>query len=226
MAFTGDLWGRLSPTGNLALSPYSIAVALAMTANGAAGVTQSQMLDVLHVRSLATHNSGLAALARSLEALAGSVPLADGTRGRIDLACADQLFGDAATEFGRAFLTVLAQEYDAGMRTVDFQHDPEGSRAAINGWTAEQTHERIPTILPLGSVRCVHPPGAGQRAVLQGAVAHAVREGGDHTAALPSRRRLAGRRTDDAGGRRTERRTSAVGTGAAPGCRTPAARWR
>ncbi len=150
--FAGDLWGRLSPTGNLAVSPYSIAVALAMTANGAAGVTQSQMLDVLHVRSLATHNGGLAALTRSLEALAGSVPLADGTHGRIDLAVADQLFGDAATGFGREFLTVLAKEYDAGMRTVDFRHHPEGSRAAINAWTADQTHDRIPTILPLGSV--------------------------------------------------------------------------
>ena len=37
-SFTGDLWGRLGPPDrNLALSPYSIAVALAMTANGAAG---------------------------------------------------------------------------------------------------------------------------------------------------------------------------------------------
>lgn len=152
-AFTGDLWGRLAPADeNLAISPYSIAVALAMTANGAAGPTRAQMLDVLHIPSLATYNGGMAALTRSLEALAGPVSLADGKPGEIDLASADQLFGDGATEFGRAFLTVLAKEYDAGMRTVDFRNDAEGSRTAINDWTAGRTHDRIPTILPRGSV--------------------------------------------------------------------------
>jgi serpin B len=152
-AFTGDLWGHLAPADqNVALSPYSVAVALAMTANGAAGGTQTQMRDVLHIRSLATYNGGVAALTRSLGALAGQVDLGDGKRGEIDLASADQLFGDRATEFGRAFLNVLAKEYDAGMRTVDFRHDPEGSRTLINDWTAQQTHERIPTILPRGSV--------------------------------------------------------------------------
>ena len=152
-AFTGDLWRHLAPADqNLALSPYSIAVALAMTANGAAGATQTQMRDVLHIRSLATYNGGTAALMRSLEALAGQVDLADGKTGTIDLASADQLFGDAATEFGRAFLSVLAKEYDAGMRTVDFRHDVDASRTLINDWTAHQTHDRIPTILPPGSV--------------------------------------------------------------------------
>jgi serpin B len=151
-AFTVDLWARLAPDQNLALSPYSIALALAMTANGAAGATQTQMRDVLHIGSLATFNGGTAALTRSLEALAGEVDLADGRTGTIDLASADQLFADAATQFGRAFLTVLAKEYDAGMRTVDFRHDWEGSRALINGWTAQQTHDRIPTVLPPGSV--------------------------------------------------------------------------
>ena len=152
-AFTDDLWAHLAPAGhNLALSPYSIAVALAMTANGAAGATQTQMRDVLHIGSLATYNGGMAALSRSLGALAGRVDLADGDTGEIALASADQLFGDAATEFGRAFLNVLAKEYGAGMRTVDFRHDAEGSRTLINRWTAQQTHERIPTILPPGSL--------------------------------------------------------------------------
>jgi serpin B len=151
-AFTTDLWGRLPADGNLAVSPYSIAVALAMTANGAAGKTRQQMLDVLHIDSLATHNSGMAALTRALESLAGPVPLANGKTGEVDLASADQLFGDVLATFGRGFLTVLAKEYDAGMRTVDFRFHLEAARNAINRWTAEQTHDRIPEILPPGAV--------------------------------------------------------------------------
>jgi serpin B len=152
-AFACDLWGHLgTPKDNLALSPYSIAVALAMTANGAAGRTQSQMLDVLHIRSLASYNAGIDALTQHVLALAGPVDRADGTPDEIVLTTADQLFGDAQTRWGKAFLTVLAKEYGAGMRTVDFRSSAEGARVLVNRWTAAHTRDRIPTILPLGSV--------------------------------------------------------------------------
>jgi serpin B len=152
-AFARDLWGQLgSPTDNLALSPYSIAVALAMTANGAAGRTQAQMLDVLHIRSLASYNAGIDALTQQVLALAGPVHRADGTADEIALTSVDQLFGDARTQWGRAFLTVLAKEYGAGMRTVDFRHAPEAARRLVNRWTAAHTADRIPAILPRGSV--------------------------------------------------------------------------
>jgi serpin B len=151
--FASDLWPRLGgPGDNLALSPYSIAVALAMTANGAAGRTQSQMLDVLHVRSLASYNTGTCALTQQVESLAGPVKRADGTSDEIALATANQLFGDGQTVWGKAFLTVLAKEYGAGMRTVDFRNAAEAGRQLVNRWTAQQTNDRIPTILPVGSV--------------------------------------------------------------------------
>src|SRR4051794_36289068 len=151
-ALTSDLWGVLDDRDDLALSPYSIAVALAMTANGAAGPTRSQMLDVLHVDSLATHNAGLAALTAALESLAGPVDVGDGQTEDIALASANQLFGDAETTWGKPFLTLLAKEYGAGMRTVDFRQHAEAGRRIVNGWTALQTHDRIPDILPPGSV--------------------------------------------------------------------------
>jgi len=151
-AFARDLWDTLPGDRNLALSPYSIAVALAMTANGALGVTKQQMLDVLHVSSLSAYNRGLAALTQEIEDLAGPVTLADGKHGEIALASVNQLFGDRATTWQEAFLTVLAKEYGAGMRAVDFRHDPEQARVLINGWTSDQTHDRIPQILPYGSV--------------------------------------------------------------------------
>ena len=60
--------------------------------------------------------------------------------------------------------------YGAGMRTVDFVEAAEQARALVNEWTSQQTHERIPEILPPGQRRRGDPAGAGQRAVLQGAV--------------------------------------------------------
>ncbi len=148
-----DLWGQVGTTDdNLALSPFSIAVALAMTANGAAGKTVRQMLQVLHVDSLATYNAGMAALTQKLESLAGPVTLRDQSTAEIALASADQLFGDRATTWQQAFLTVLAKQYGAGMRDVDFRGDPERARVLINGWTSDQTNGRIPEILPRGIV--------------------------------------------------------------------------
>ena len=149
--FTLDLWSQLPADQNLALSPYSISVALAMTANGARGVTARAMDDVLHVSSLASYNAGLAALTRELVGLAGPVEV-NGKKGEIDLAPANQLFGDASIHFQQAFLTVLAKMYGAGMRTVDFVGAAEQARTLVNQWTSQETHERIPEILPRGSV--------------------------------------------------------------------------
>jgi serpin B len=150
-AFTLDLWAELPLEENLAISPYSIAVALAMTANGAAGRTARAMDDVLHVRSLATYNAGMAALTDELIGLAGPVEVA-GEKSEIELAPANQLFGDAGIHWQQAFLTVLAKMYDAGMRTVDFAGAAEQARVLVNEWTSQQTNDRIPEILPEGSV--------------------------------------------------------------------------
>ena len=150
-AFTLDLWAELPSGQNLALSPYSIAVALAMTANGARGGTARAMDDVLHLDSMSTYNAGLAALTQELAGLAGPVDVG-GERSEIDLAPANQLFGDRLITWQQGFLTVLAKMYGAGMRTVDFRGAPERARTLVNQWTAEQTHDRIPEILPEGSI--------------------------------------------------------------------------
>ena len=36
------------------------------------------------------------------------------------------------------------------MREVDYEHDAEGARVAINEWTADQTHDRISELVPKG----------------------------------------------------------------------------
>ncbi|WP_139977928.1 serpin family protein [Nocardioides litoris] len=151
----GALLGRLAaaaPGDNLVLSPCSIATALAMTATGAAGVTRTQLEQAIGGVPVAQAGPGLNALAADLEALAGDVRDARGDTRSIELATADALFGQRGVNWRRGFLEALATDFGAGVRAVDFTDDAEGARAAVNGWAAEQTRDRIPEILPPGSV--------------------------------------------------------------------------
>ena len=152
----GGLYGRLATTpGNLALSPYSVAVALGMTRNGAAGTTAEEMSEVLGIDGsldLDAFNGGLDALTQAVERLAGSFTRPDDAPAVIALDTANALFGDGATAWRREFLDVLASSYGAGMQVVDWKHDPEAGREAVNAWTSERTHDRIPEILPEGVV--------------------------------------------------------------------------
>ena len=145
----GGLYAELSAgSGNLALSPYSIAVALGMTVNGAAGDTAREMRDVLGTGELVRFNGGMNALDGSIERLAGTQQRNDGSTAELVLATANQLFGQGSTPWSEEFLEVLAREFGAGMRTVDFAGATEQARKLINEWTAGQTHVRIPEIIP------------------------------------------------------------------------------
>ena len=134
--------------GNLALSPYSVAVALALTLNGARGATLDEMLAVLAADGTERLNGGLNALTQSVEALAGKRRRLDRSTSDVALDSANALFGQRGVDWQDDFLDTLAREYGAGMRTVDFATATESARAVINGWTAERTHDRIEEIIP------------------------------------------------------------------------------
>lgn len=150
-ALGAGLFGALATKqGNLALSPYSVAVALALTVNGARGQTESEMLTVLDAADTERLNGGLNALTQHVESLAGKQQRADGSDAEVALDSANALFGERSTTWNDDFLDTLAREYGAGMQVVDFIGATEAARSAINGWTAERTHDRIEEIIPEG----------------------------------------------------------------------------
>jgi len=149
VALAGGLYGRLVGADNLALSPFSAAIALGMTVNGASGTTREEMLHVLAARDTAALDDGLNALTAYVESLAGPVPDTKGDV--IALDSANQVFGQASYPWHRPFLDALASSFGAGLREVDFGAT-EAARAAINGWTADRTHDRIPEIVPDGAI--------------------------------------------------------------------------
>ena len=148
-AFSADLYAELAAQpGNVVCSPYSVAVALAMTRNGARGRTGSEMDLVLHAPALSRFNEGLNALARIVEARAGEQKRLDGSTATVSMDVANSLWGQQGTEWERPFLELLSRYYGAGMRLVDYKRDFESARLAINKWTSRQTHGKIPKLLP------------------------------------------------------------------------------
>ncbi len=158
--FSADLHRRLAAgPGNLVCSPYSVAVSLAMARSGARGRTATEMDSVLHVESLPPGSdpvSGLGAafdaLTRAVDSRAGTHRNALGQKARIDLHVANSLWGQSGERWEPAFLDDLSRWYGAGLQTVDYRHDAEAARVAIDGWVSAHTAGRIPHLMPRGVV--------------------------------------------------------------------------
>jgi serpin B len=61
---------------------------------------------------------------------------------------ANSLWGQRGMTWQRPFIEALGRNFGAGMRLVDYLTQAEAARQAINGWTAAQTQDRIPQIVP------------------------------------------------------------------------------
>jgi serpin B len=149
LGFAVDLYKALSSTsGNLVFSPASISIALAMTYAGAATTTASEIASTLHFTLPA------ARLHPAFDALdlALTTPPAGSAPNAFALKIANATWGQRGFPFLSSYLDLLAQNYGAGLRTVDFAGAPEPSRLAINAWVSEQTEQRVPEILPPESI--------------------------------------------------------------------------
>lgn len=151
-AFTGGLYdGLATEPGNLVLSPYSVLVALGMTLVGADGVTAEEMSTVLGADQQGDRwHKGVNALTAHIDGLAGEQERSDDSKAEIALATANQLFGQHGAPWQPDFLDLLAKEYGAALRAVDFETAAEQARTLINGWVEDQTHDKIVDLIPEG----------------------------------------------------------------------------
>ncbi len=152
-AFALDLYQALldANNGNLFYSPYSISVALAMTQAGARGSTLAQMNSALHFtlsgESLHQAFNALQLALASRQANANQPDVKD-----YQLNIANSTWGQSGYKFMQGYLDLLAENYGAGMRLVDFKADPEKARQLINDWVAQQTAQKIKDLIPQGSI--------------------------------------------------------------------------
>lgn len=143
--FAAELWARLrTRRGNLAVSPGSAWVALAMTHAGARARTEAEMRRVL---SLPADTAATQAAAGGLLATWN-----DPGRTAYTLRVVNRLFGADGARFEAPFLTVTRDVFRAPLEPVAFAADPEAARAHINRWVAGQTQDRIRDLLPPTSI--------------------------------------------------------------------------
>jgi serpin B len=120
-------------SGNVTVSPLSLAVALAMLENGAGGVTRAQIAAVLGAGtiSLSRQDQGWAQLLSGLTA--------DGRPENAVFHSADDLWLQRGFPVAPQFLASQARYFRAGVWQTDFERNLPAAENAMNQWASEHT---------------------------------------------------------------------------------------
>jgi serpin B len=131
-AFALGLYGALKQGGgNLFYSPYSISQALAMTYAGARGATEKEMAATLHFTLPQNRlHPAFNSLDQQLKARGQGAKGKDDKGFRLNIVNA--IWGQKDYRFLPEYLDLLASNYGAGLRVLDFRSEPETCRMIIN----------------------------------------------------------------------------------------------
>ncbi len=122
---------------NLFISPLSVAMALGMTYNGAAGTTEAAMRATLELEGMT--------LTEVNEAYRSLIDLLRGLDPRVRFQIANSIWYRHDLPVESMFLDVNRTAYDARVEALDFR-SPAASQT-INDWVKEQTNGLIPEIV-------------------------------------------------------------------------------
>lgn len=137
--------------GNLFYSPYSISLALAMTYAGARGTTESQMGETLNFTLPQDRlHPAINALDQELASREAASSAQEGDSFKLNIA--NSIWAQKDYTFLPEYLDLLAQNYGAGLRLVDFAGNVESGRQTINDWVDEQTQGKIKDLIPQGAI--------------------------------------------------------------------------
>jgi serpin B len=148
-AFTLGLLRQLDSggrPGNVVVSPSSLAIALAMLRNGAAGRTAQEIDTALHTSGLAPEqlDAGWAALMADLGAA--------GEQSDVTVQSANSLWLQQNLAMAPDFMRVMARYFRTGVWQVDFRHHLSTAQQALNHWVSEQTHGKITSLFNPGDI--------------------------------------------------------------------------
>jgi len=140
-AFALDLYQKLKERpGNLFFSPFSISTALAMTSTGARGRTEMEMTNILH---LTMPRENLLPAFKTLLERTEKIQRSN----RIVLKLANSLWYQKDYPFKPEFSRLVAANYFAETKAVDFKAAPAAAADDINRWVERKTSGRISAIV-------------------------------------------------------------------------------
>jgi len=124
---------------NMMISPLSISIAMAMTANGTENESLAEMKEVLGYGKM-----DLPTVNEQFRELIASLVSADKD---LVLEIADSIWLDEtfSEEVKEEFITLLEESYDSELFKADFGDD--ATTSLINSWVDEKTHGRIDNII-------------------------------------------------------------------------------
>jgi serine protease inhibitor len=125
------------PDSSLFISPLSVAMALTMTYNGAAGATEQEMAMALNVEGIPLDDLNAS--------YRGLIDLLRGLDPRVKFQIANSIWYDSTWTFEQPFLDANRTYFDAVVRPLDFS-SPAAART-INAWVSEHTQGKIPSIV-------------------------------------------------------------------------------
>jgi len=138
---------------NVIISPFSVAIALAMTYNGANGTTRLAMAQTLGIEAIQGQvNATNQAL---LEMLKDADP-------SVRIAMANALWAQKSFRIEPDFIKIGRDFYGAPIRNLDFVGNPKAAAAVINQWVENATQGKIP--------RIIERPDSATRIVLTDAI--------------------------------------------------------
>jgi serine protease inhibitor len=138
--FGFELFNQLQLTDkgkNVFYSPLSVALALSMTYNGAAGETKEAMR-----RTLKTEGLDLDEINKASAALINSLRSSDP---KVELAIANSLWARRRVKFREDFLERNRQFFGAEVASLDFV--APNALTTINNWVSRNTESKIPSII-------------------------------------------------------------------------------
>ncbi len=127
-----------NPDRNVFISPLSVAMALGMTYNGAAGTTREAMARTLELEGMTIEEVN--------QAYRDLIDLLRTLDPRVDLLLANSIWHRPQFTPLPTFFEVNRQYFDAEVQALDFAR-PDAA-TVINQWVEDATRGKIPTIVP------------------------------------------------------------------------------
>ncbi len=130
---------------NQFMSGLSVQSVLGPVLAGAEGQTEAELLEVLHVASdEASYHAELGGLLRLLDVCERDHAYT--------LDIGNRLWVRQGESWDQAYLDLLLEAYGSELQELDFSGDPEGARGTINAWVSALTADKIPELMPPGSI--------------------------------------------------------------------------